>query len=119
MACMAHHVSSKTTSRGTMATGLEFLCGGTSSTSSMSAPSRPGTFAGILTELERLKRLGITAIEIMTSTTPPPGPWRLLINSADAKWEGPEASATERRDSAGDISVVLHPYSFQVYAVEQ
>jgi maltooligosyltrehalose trehalohydrolase len=46
----------------------------------------------------------------------PPGPWELLISSAEAGWEGPGANFPTRLESKGELAVTLRPHSFVCYA---
>jgi maltooligosyltrehalose trehalohydrolase len=45
----------------------------------------------------------------------PRGTWHRLSCSADAAWEGPGDSAARVIESAGEVEVVLEPYSFIIY----
>jgi len=46
----------------------------------------------------------------------PPGRWKLLLDSADARWAGPGRAAPAEIESGGTVRLALAPWSFVLFA---
>ncbi|MEN6627261.1 MAG: malto-oligosyltrehalose trehalohydrolase [Candidatus Sumerlaeia bacterium] len=49
----------------------------------------------------------------------PPGPWRLILDSADEAWGGSGAKTAEHIDSRGDAEIEIAPLTLLVYEKER
>ncbi|HEV2359805.1 MAG TPA: malto-oligosyltrehalose trehalohydrolase [bacterium] len=59
-----------------------------------------------------------SASPAMVEAAVPAGPWKLVIDSADARWAGPGRAAPEILESRGTVMLTLAPWSFALFGTD-